>query len=121
MRAVMKILIAVALVTIGCKGSGKPKPGPAVAWRATIDKDTFDGIAVANGSLITVDKSGVHAIRAGDGAAGASVPMTGGAAPPRGAAGDGAAGASVPMTGGAAPPRGAAGDGAWTRTLATEP
>lgn len=62
----MKVLVAVlALLCFGCKKKPTHAPGPKVAWRATVDKDLYDGIAVANQTLVVVSKPGVTALRDG--------------------------------------------------------
>jgi hypothetical protein len=63
----MKVLVvALALACVGCKKKPTRAPaGPTVAWRASVDKDTYDAVAAANGTLVVIGKTGVTALRDG--------------------------------------------------------
>jgi outer membrane protein assembly factor BamB len=62
----MRVFVVVALVAcVGCKKKPRAAPGPAVAWRAAIDKDTYDAVAVANQTLVVAGQAGITALRDG--------------------------------------------------------
>lgn len=62
-----RLIVLLAVATLGCKKKQPTRAaaGPAVAWRATVDKDAYDAIAAENGTLVLVGKAGVTAFRDG--------------------------------------------------------